>query len=264
MHGLVDFVIGAFLWFAYPVSQYFWPVLCIVLGALLVTLLGIKENVMRCFLAVVFLTLAVGSLQADDYCRPRTVYQTYAAPVYQAPTYQYTPAYNYQQIVLIPKAVPVDVQSSYPDHYYSIDPSVATERIMKATAEIMLKQRDADRQDFGHGSPAPQPNPVTPGPAPLRAPAPAPLAQPLPSTGPRASAYQDAELIGLIQNRCVKCHQAEQKMALLTPDGKLMDLTKAQALNTFWLVTTNQMPKTAPNVEDKFMPLFSKWIEASK
>lgn len=221
---------------------------------------------MRFVAACVAMLVPAAYSLADDYCRPRAVYQqTYAAPVYAAPTYQYTPAYNYQTVVLVPKAVAVDVQSSYPDHYYSIDPSVSTERIMRATADIMLKQRDADRQDFGQAAPPPQPTlpaPTAPPPAPARTPARS--AQPLPSSGPRASAYQDAELIGLIQNRCVKCHQQEQKMALLTPDGKLMDLTKAQALSTFWLVTTNQMPKTAPNVEDRFMPLFSKWIEASK
>lgn len=219
---------------------------------------------MRFIVACFALCVLAGYSLADNYCRPRTAYQqTYAAPVYQAPIYQYTPAYNYQTVVLVPKAVPVDVQSSNPDHYYSIDPSVATERIMRATADIMLKQRDADRQDFGQVAPptqpAPPPNPVTPPPVSARSPR---AAAPSPSGG--ASAFQDPKLASLIQNRCVKCHIAEKKMALLTPDGKLMDLSREQALLTFWLVETKAMPKTAPSVEDEFMPLFSKWVEASR
>lgn len=228
---------------------------------------------MNRLIAILVILFAGASVAlAGDCKRSRVVYSTYQAPTYYQP-YQYTPYYypTYAATVYVPKVVAVDVQSSYPDHYYSIDQPT---QIIREIKSLLKQERE--------GNVAQQPEVVQP---PVQPPQPIPQPQaqrhqvqqvqqiqaPVSGRAPlfldrnRPSAYQNAELIALVQQKCMKCHDAEQKMPLLTPDGtKLLDLTKCAALDAYFRVNTGDMPKTSPPVDDKFMPLFAEWARQSK
>lgn len=211
------------------------------------------------FILILACSAIVSTAQANDCIRSRAVYQTvqtqYVAPaVVAVPSYQYTN--NYATTLLVPQVL--EVPTYAPNHVYSISEGYQAAQVIEAMGKVLKEQRDALQ-----GQPAQQPPPAPQQPAPV----PQPLVQPQsrPQSSGRPSSFQDPNLVSLIQSSCVKCHQAQNKMPLLTPDGKgLLDLTRQQALTTYWLVNTGAMPKTAPPVDDKFMPLFSKWIEASK
>lgn len=224
---------------------------------------------MKRLIAVVLILAGGGSVAlADDCYRSRAVYTTYQAPTYYTP-YQYTPTYyaSYAATVYVPKVLEVEVQR---DHYYSIDQPT---QIIREIKYLLKQEREGN---VGQPPPEPiQPAPVAPQPVVPAQPVPqrqiappqaqAPVRTPLFLDRNRASAYQNAELIGMVQAKCVKCHTAEQKMPLLTPDGKsLLDLAKCAALDVYFRCNTGDMPKTAPPVEDKFMPLLAEWARQSK
>lgn len=199
------------------------------------------------WLAVIILLAFGGGAHAQNCQRSRAVYTTYQAQAYY-PTYAAT--------VYVPKVVKVEVQR---DHYYSIDPIGAIQRLLKQEREAWQATQEAP-QPSQPAPPAPQPPPVVPAPQPTVLPQ-----RTLFLDRNKPSTFQDASLVAVIQQSCVKCHNAEQKMPLLTPDGKmLLDLTRCAALDVYFRVNTGNMPKTAPPVDDKYMPLFGKWIEASK
>ena len=180
------------------------------------------------------------------------------------PTYAYT-NYAYQQTLLVPQVIEAAVYA--PNHVYSISDGYQSSQVIDAVARLIQKERAAMGQPSQlPAQPVQQPQPLPPVPQPTPQPVPQPVQQP--AARPQyfqPSAYQDATLIGLIQQSCVKCHEAQHKMPLLTQDGKaLLNLTRQQALTVYWLVNTGAMPKTAPPIEDKYMPLFAKWIEASR
>lgn len=232
---------------------------------------------MNRMLAVITILAGGTCSLADDCYRSRAVYQTYqtyAAPTYYAP-YQYTPAYSYPSYaatVYVPKVLEVEVQR---DHYYSIDQPT---QIIREIKSLLKQEREGNQQPQEPAQPAPvAPQPSQPAPQRQLAPqaqqqlvqqvqAPQAVSRaPLFLDRNRASAYQNAELIGMIQQKCAKCHAAEQKVPLLTLDGtKLLDLTKCAALDVYFRCNTGDMPKTAPPVEDKFMPLLAEWARQSK
>jgi len=220
--------------------------------------------------------LAIGSVRADDCVRSRAVYSTYIAPsVVAVPTYAYTTNYAYQQTLLVPQVL--EVATYAPNHVYSISSEFQAAQFLDAVTRHDKEIRDSLQQGQPTGQlpqqPPPQPvqaPPVAPVPQPVQQPA----VQPRASMGPvRPSAFQDANLIALIQSKCVKCHSpGSKRLQLLTTDGKgLADLSRLESLTTYWMVNTGAMPKTTepvdpakPEVPDSAMPLFAKWIEASK
>lgn len=230
---------------------------------------------MKRLIAVIFVLAGAASTSlADDCYRSRAVYQTYATPTYYAPTYytpyQYTPAYNYAYpsyaaTVYVPKVLEVEVQR---DHYYSIDTYYQQSLLADAIVGRLVQRQQAIDAKSAEPPPQPVQPAIQPAPVirqPLPQPAQVPGRVPLFLDRNRPSAYQNAELIAMVQAKCVKCHTAEQKMPLLTPDGKsLLDLTKCAALDTYFRCNTGDMPKTAPPVEDKFMPFLAEWARQSK
>lgn len=213
---------------------------------------------MKRLLAVAVILFGAASISlAGDCPRSRVVYSTYKAPTYYAP-YQYTNYYpTYAATVYVPKVLEVEVQK---DHYYSIDPIGAIQRLLKQEREGWVAQ----------GQPAavqPAPQPPVPQPLPQRQSIQAPVGgrEAMFLDRNRPSAYQNPELVAMIQASCVKCHQAEQKVPLLTPDGtKLLDLTKCGAMDVYFQCNTGSMPKTSAPVDDKYMPLLAEWVRQSK
>src|SRR3984957_18315212 len=137
--------------------------------------------------------LAIGSVRADDCVRSRAVYSTYIAPsVVAVPTYAYTTNYA-----------------------YSISSEFQAAQFLDAVTRHDKEIRDSLQQGQPTGQlpqqPPPQPvqaPPVAPVPQPVQQPA----VQPRASMGPvRPSAFQDANLIALIQSKCVKCHSPGSK-----------------------------------------------------
>lgn len=224
---------------------------------------------------------------ASDCVRSRVVYQTYqpttvvATPFYQYTAPTYATNYAYQQVVLVPQIIPVE---SYASHSYSIDQGyrdyVLLQAVKQAVAEATggrgNQQQPEPVQQPQYQSPQRQSPPIPPGAqtSPQVLPGPSRPATGIDRNSP--SAFQDANLIGIINAKCVKCHQQQNKITLLTDDGKqLANLTKKQALTVYWMVNTGVMPKTTgpvkldkdgkpiPEVPDEYMPLFAKWVEAS-
>lgn len=211
---------------------------------------------MRLILSVVALLVCGGLCLGDDCRRARTVYQTYAAPAYQY-TPAYTPAYqqNYNQVVLVPKVIEV---ASYADHSYSIDSYYQQSLLADAIVGRLLRMQQIALVSGKPVEPSVQPSVQ-----------PMPLAQrQMPQADldvKRPSSYQSAELVQVVQQSCIKCHTgAAPRLPLLTTDGKLLDLPRSQCLDLYYRVNTGTMPKAAAPVDDKFMPLLAKWVEASK
>jgi len=210
---------------------------------------------MRPLLLAIFALFAIGSVRADDCIRSRSVYQqTFVAPaIVTVPTYNYSYA---QTTLLVPQVLEVQTQAA---HYYSIADGYQSAQVIDAVTRLLQQERAAYQQ------PQAAPQQAVPPPQPVQPPLPSPGPLRPNVSSPKASSFQDPALVSLIANSCVKCHADKNKMPLLTPDNKaLLDLNRQQALTVYWLVNTGAMPKTAPPVDDKYMPLFAKWIEASK
>jgi cytochrome c553 len=184
-------------------------------------------------LAVAAVAVTVGDAQTIIHrsCYPTTTYQ--------APTYV-TPGY-YPTVVVkefVPVVVPVEV---YRDHYYAVDSYYRDKLLVDAIVGRLSSQ---------FSNPQEQPRPKTPAFTP-------PASQP----EPPIKTDVPAALQALVTSRCVKCHGNSGA-------GGRIDLTDLATVpaglrwQSYGLVSSTEMPKGGPPIEDKDLTLFYEWAKA--
>ena len=155
------------------------------------------------------------------------VQQTYATQQYVAPTYQ-------QQVVLVPKAIAVEVNR---DFYFSVGDYYRDKLIADAVAA-----RLASMQVASH------PQAPTASVAKVATPAPQPTFDPNAAT----DAYPD--VFQVLQNNCTRCHGNELKkgkLSYLTADNKMAALDEKTWLKTYLYVRTGYMPQGHASLSDE-------------
>lgn len=245
------------------------------------------------YLLFVLISLCIlAPIKAGDcYIRPRSTYTSYAPTLYSyshgsykkyeaTPShsdqlYYYKDGYYYpyenvkEKIVLVPKAIEVEVQPHYAkrDHFYSVDPYLQQNLLADAIVGRLLRMKDYGAGGSGTGtSPVTviPSNPILPS-APVPQPLPAPTVDNPEYGTPRAGAYQEAKTVAVVTNHCAKCHGPNSKdVKLMTADGKLNDISQGKAWECFGLVNSGEMPKATKSLDDNDVKLFYAWAKNAR
>lgn len=202
----------------------------------------------RLILALVFMVTAPFAIYAADCGIRRCVVAPaqYVAPVR---------ANQYHR-----KAVVVQEVEVHRDHYYSIDNSYQQSLLADAIVGRLLrsglvKVPDATERTGGRSPTGPVARPSATGDGDK------PVTQET-----KAGVYQNATLLKVVTDSCVKCHGKDSKYSrLLTDDGKfLADLPAGKVFESFALVNTGEMPKTADALPDDQVKLFYEWAKNAR
>lgn len=223
----------------------------------------------------IFLTLIVAivcleppPLQADGCFVNRSFYtgQSYSVP-YVTPTYSHqkayvAPTYNYHYDYT-PKVVEVLVN---PDYYYSVGSyyrdKVLTDAIVGRLSELQLKSQQKPGVDPPQSTAPPR---VTM--PPVETPPPGGVGPAEPQGFLDASPYQEPKLLATINQSCARCHNpttAKGKLSLLTPDGKIANLSEGTWWKCFSLVSTGEMPAGGKAISDEETVLFHTAAKAAE
>ncbi len=216
---------------------------------------------MKKVLAILMLCIVPSIILAECNLRARTVYQTYQptyyAPAYVAPTYV-APTYHqeYEKIVLVPKAIKVEVQRN---HYYSLDTYAQQNLLADAIVGRLLRVQSEQGGGGGYAAPpAIKPNNFAPA-GPPKMPAAEDEGPPV------AGAHQDPNLLKVLNESCAKCHGANSKYTkLVTADGKIADVRAGKVWESFARVNSGNMPKGGKSLEDASVKLFYAWGEVAR
>ncbi len=213
-------------------------------------------------LAILLALIGAGTALAQCTLRPRT-YATHNQKLYYYNSghyYEYSSGnhgqlYYYdtnkyheykETIVLVPKAIQVEVQR---DHYYSINNAVSQDLLADAIVGRLLRMQGELKS-----SPRVTPS-VGTGPT-----------GPAKSAGDdRAGAYQDAAMLKIVTDSCVKCHGPTAKFTkFVTSDGKLTDLPAGKVWEAFGLVNSGEMPKGGKSLADDDVKAFYAWAKVAR
>jgi hypothetical protein len=215
-------------------------------------------------------------LASDCRLRDRTTYATYtkrtlyyyhSGHYYEYRGGDYGQLYYYEggyyrpwhkereSIVLVPKAIEVEVHR---DHYYSIDPYAQQNLLADAIVGRILRMQSEGKLGVPAGpGVTPRTKPSDIGPSGPDAAAP---------TGElKAGAYQNADLLKVVNESCVKCHGSTSRYTkLVTADGKLADLPSGKVWECFGLVNSGEMPKGGKSLENDAVKLFYDWAKNAR
>ncbi len=214
---------------------------------------------MKKVLAILMLCIVPSIILAECNLRARTVYQTYQptysyvapAPTYVAPTY-YHAEREYEKIVLVPKAIKVEVQRN---HYYSLDTYAQQNLLADAIVGRLLRVQSEQSVI----PPAIKPNNFAPAGPPPKMPAAEDEGPPV------AGAHQDPNLLKVLNESCAKCHGANSKYTkLVTADGKIADVRAGKVWESFARVNSGNMPKSGKSLDDPAVKLFYAWGEVAR
>lgn len=155
-----------------------------------------------------------------------------------------------QTIVIVPQVILQDVQR---DHYYSVGDQQYQELLIQAAmARLMVYQ--------GHKPPyGPSPPQMPPANGGVQATEP-----PAQRFAAKVGSHQDAKLVAVVKESCVKCHGVGSPNSTLMIDGKLAEISEGLAWKSFGLVNAGEMPKASEALKDDKVTLFYEWAKAQK
>ena len=191
-------------------------------------------------LAVLTILLLVGAFTFAD-CTRRAV-------VVQQPVQVKKVVVHEERLLVVPKLIAVKTYDDY--HYYSLDPYYQ----QQALAAQILRQV---RQELGQSKAQPKTQPkagTEEGPAPKE------------DNVDEPGAYQNEELLQVVNNACAKCHGAGSKQTQrVTKDGKaLANGSRGKVWEAFGLVNSGEMPKAGDNLNDNAVKLFYEWAKQAR
>jgi hypothetical protein len=225
------------------------------------------------FLAIPFIPKAEAECKLrarttySSYYTPPTYYYKYGAtykeyegtPDYcDEPLYYYKDGYYYpykekKKVVVVPKAIEVE---TYRNHYYSIDPYMQQNLLADAIVGRLIRMQ-GEKANL-----TVVPNPGTP--TPLPNPTPLPLPNPA-LNDDKPGTFQDAALLTVVKNSCVKCHGTGSKYTkFITADEKLPDLPAGKVWEAFGLVNSGEMPKGGKSLDDDSVKKFYEWAKKAR
>jgi hypothetical protein len=204
--------------------------------------------ILALFLAIPFIPKA----EAECKLRARTTYSSYYTP----PTYYYKYGATYKEYEGTPDYCDEPLYYYKDGYYYPYKEKKKVVVVPKAIVGRLIRMQ-GEKANL-----TVVPNPGTP--TPLPNPTPLPLPNPA-LNDDKPGTFQDAALLTVVKNSCVKCHGTGSKYTkFITADEKLPDLPAGKVWEAFGLVNSGEMPKGGKSLDDDSVKKFYEWAKKAR